>query len=595
MDHRPLFAFHPIHLIGDRMDHVTTSAYFLDRKHFCGVLAACLFAAVVTGVPLAAQEDDTALWYEIDAINPGLDAAPEEIDLGSPRAALRSFVDLADAGDHNAAAHVLNLSQLPKDEQKALGATLAAKLASIIDRKLRIDWARVPAEPDARITTQSAEGQEKSLRQRDHILEEIEMDGRIHTIRLSRFAAEAAGDDAATPVWLFSRDTVDSIDGLYDAFGPRAYEAYIPDALKVRFGWLRIWEWIALPVFVLILIGVGLSTSKLIGLGRHIPDDRVLQRVFTSAALPLSLVAAAATAHWLLGFIVSLSGPADAVITPAMVMLAVVGVSLAALRAVDALLDRVTRRRLGTNYDAPSSTEREFYTSIYAVRRIILVVTVGFSIVFVLVQFEIFADMGMTVLASAGVLTVILGIAGQVTLGNMVASLQIAIAKPVRIGDNIHYEGEWCIVEAIYFTFIRLRTWDERRIIVPVKYFLSYPFKNWSVLNERMLVTIRLVLDPMAEVAVLRKKFYALANAHPDVIEHDKTWTCITDHAQTGMTIEFYAMAPDPWKAWVIEMGLRENLVDFIRADHADWWPRERVQIRQHGDDRGIVEARRAR
>uniref|UniRef100_UPI00356A93FA mechanosensitive ion channel family protein n=1 Tax=Aquicoccus sp. TaxID=2055851 RepID=UPI00356A93FA len=284
-----------------------------------------------------------------------------------------------------------------------------------------------------------------------------------------------------------------------------------------------------------------------------------------------------------------------AVITPALVMLAVVGVSLAALRAVDALLDRVTRRRLGTNYDAPSSSEREFYTSIYAVRRIILVVTVGFSIIFVLLQFDLFADMGMTVLASAGVLTVILGIAGQVTLGNMVASLQIAIAKPVRIGDNIHYEGEWCIVEAIYFTFIRLRTWDQRRIIVPVKYFLSYPFKNWSVLNERMLVTIRLVLDPMAEVAVLREKFGALANAHPDVIEHEQMWTCITDHASTGMTLEFYAMAPDPWKAWVIEMGLREDLVDFIRTDHPEWWPRERVQIRPQGDRRGVAEARRVK
>jgi small-conductance mechanosensitive channel len=216
---------------------------------------------------------------------------------------------------------------------------------------------------------------------------------------------------------------------------------------------------------------------------------------------------------------------------------------------------------------------------LYALRRIILVITVGFALVFVLIQFDLFADMGLTLLASAGVLTVIRGIAGQVTLGNMVASLQIAIAKPVRIGDNIHYEGDWCVVEAIYFTFIQMRTWDERRLIVPVKYFLSYPFKNWSVLNERMMVTIRLVLDPMAEVSILREKFSAIANGDSDVIEHDRIWTCITDHSANGMTVEFYTMASDPATAWSVEMRLREELVNFVGCEHPDWWWRERIEV----------------
>jgi len=171
---------------------------------------------------------------------------------------------------------------------------------------------------------------------------------------------------------------------------------------------------------------------------------------------------------------------------------------------------------------------------------------------------------------------VILGIAGQSTLGNIVASLQIAIAKPVRIGDSIQYEGDWCIVESIYFTFIRLRTWDERRIIVPVKYFLSYPFKNWSVVNERMLCTIQLVLDPMAEVAVLREKFESIAKVDPNVIEHDQLVTYVTDHSSNGMTVEFFAMAPDPSTARVIEMRMREELMDFVRREHPEWWWRER-------------------
>jgi small-conductance mechanosensitive channel len=553
------------------------SAFYRRVKRGILLVVVCLAAAFAISIQVAAQ-DDPALWYDVQAINPGLDTPSREVDRSSPRATLRSFVNLAEAGDLGTASHILNLSQLSPDQQKERGSELAARLASIIDRKLPIDWAGLPAEQDAR-TTASLNDQEGSERQRDYLLEEFDVDGQIYAIRLTRYAEETAQDEAADPVWLFSRDTVDNIDVLYDAFGPRAFEAHIPAGMKVRIGWLQLWEWFALPLVIGVVALVGMLTSRMVRLGRYVSDNRVARRTFDRAALPLSLVAASIAAHALLGIIVSLSGPVNAVITPVLVMLAVVGLSLAALRAVDALLDHVTRRHLGDTYDTPTSSEREFYTSMYALRRIILVVTVGFALVFVLMQFDIFADMGLTLLASAGVLTVILGIAGQVTLGNMVASLQIAIAKPVRIGDNIHYEGGWCIVEAIYFTFIQLRTWDDRRLIVPVKYFLSYPFKNWSVIDERMLITVRLVLDPMAEVAVLRDKFSATAKADPGVVEHDKLCTAITDHSAHGMTVEFYAMVPDPWTAWLVEMRLREELVNFVRIEHPGWWWRDRVTI----------------
>lgn len=525
-------------------------------------------------VPLAAQEE-AVLWYETDDINPGLEPPLKEIDRGSPRVALRNFVELVQSGDLASAAHLLNLSQFPESEQTRVGMDTTAKLASIVDRKLRIDWSQVPVEPDAR-TAEIADGQSGLQPRRDYLVEEFNVQGQVYAIRLSRYAIVAQEGEAHQPVWLFSQDTVDNVNLLYDAFGPRRFEAQIPDRLKSRLGWLIVWEWIALPLLFLIVFLVGLITSKVIRMGRHISANRVLRRTFEHAALPLSLVTASAMAHWLLGFIVSLSGPATAVISPALVMLAVVGVSLAALRAIDALLDHVTRRYLRDTYDTPSSSEREFFTSMYALRRIVLVVTVGFSLVFVLMQFNIFADMGLTLLASAGLLTVILGIAGQVTLGNMVASLQIAIAKPIRIGDSIHYEGDWCVVEAIFFTFIRLRTWDERRVIVPVKYFLSYPFKNWSVLNERMLSTIRLVLDPMANVAVLRDKFATLAKAIPEVIEYDRLQTCVAGHSAQGLVVEFYVMTSNPFASWTVETRLREELVGFVANEHPDWWFRER-------------------
>lgn len=535
-------------------------------------------AVVLVTSPQAAAQEDSALWYETEAINPGLQAPPEEMDRSSPRIALRTFVEHVQANDPDRAAHVLNLANLPEAEQAARGADLAARLASTIDRKLRIDWATIPPEPDARPTMRPND-QAPPQPRRDYLLNEFEVDGRSYAIRLSRYAVPTPDGQAEDPVWLISTDTVANIDALYNAFGPREFEAYVPDGMKAQLGWLRIWEWIALPLLFGAVVLVGALTHWLVRLGRYLSKGRVMRRAFEHAALPLSLVTASLSAQWLMGFIVSLSGPATAVVYPILVMVSVFGFGLAALRAIDALLDHVTRRHLGKAYDAPSSSEREFYTSMYALRRTVLVLMVGFSLVYVLMQFNMFADVGVTLLASAGVLTVLLGIAGQVTLGNIVASLQIAIAKPVRIGDSIHYEGTWCVVESIYFTFIRLRTWDERRIIVPVKYFLSYPFNNWSVINERLFCTIRLVLDPMADVAILREKFLTLARANADVIEHDKLSAYLTGHAIEGLTVEFYVMAPDPWTAWTIEMGLREELVHFIQTEHPEWWPHERVQL----------------
>ncbi|MCO0614934.1 mechanosensitive ion channel family protein [Lutimaribacter sp. EGI FJ00015] len=536
-----------------------------------------MVAMLAITAPLAAQ-DNPELWYETEAINPGLDAPPSEMDRSSPRVALRSFLELAETGDFETAMHFLNLSKLPEEEQKSRGHDLAAKLASTIDRKLLIDWADIPPEADAR-SPDSTTDQQHSEPRRDFLLEELEVAGDTYAIRLGRYAEKTPEGEAHVPVWLISTDTVANIDMLHDAFGPTALESHIPRSLKGEFGGLQLWEWIALPLLISVVILVGFLTSWLVGLGRYMSSDRIQHRVFERAALPLSLVTASVTAKWLLGFAVSFSGQATMIIGLALVMLAVVGFCLAALRSIDALLDHLTRRHLGNAYDTPSSSEREFYTSMYALRRVVLVATVGFSIVFVLMQFNLFADIGVTLLASAGVLTVILGIAGQATLGNMVASLQIAIAKPVRIGDSIHYEGDWCIVEAIFFTFIRLRTWDERRIIVPVKYFLSYPFRNWSVINERMICTIQMVLDPMADVDVLRKKFVALGKADPEVIEHDQLFAYLTGHSSNGLTIEFYAMAPNPWKAWTIEMRLREELVNFVRREHPEWWWRERINL----------------
>jgi small-conductance mechanosensitive channel len=551
--------------------------YFQRLGTRLGPTLAVAFLVLTSAANLVAQETPD-LWYEIERINPGLGDPPEDVDRRSPRGALRTFMDLAENEDYEAAAHYLDLSQLQADAQGAQGPNLARKLVDAIDRKLWIYWNTIPSTPDARGPRTSTNNTTEQP-QRDFLISQVSVDGQTYDIRLRRYAVKTSDGEIDTAVWLFASDTVSQIDTLYEAFGPRAFESNIPEELQQKFGSLRLWEWIVLPVFLILVILVAVATSRMVRLVARPVRHRIVTRAFDRAALPLSLVTASATAQWLLGFTVSFSGPVTAVVTPFLVLLAVVGVSLAALRTVDTVLGHITRRYLGDDTGMPNLAQREFYTSIYALRRGILVVAVLFSLIFLLLQFNLFADIGLSLFASAGVLTVILGIAGQATLGNMVASLQIAIAKPVRIGDTIVYEGNWCVVEAIFFTFIRLRRWDNRRIIVPIKEFLSQPFQNWSVVDERVDCVVKLLLDPMAEIAVLREKFVEIARQDPALSDHDNLSTFVTGHSPDGLAIEFFAVAPNPAIAWTIEMRLREAMVDFVRAEHPQWWPHKRLQM----------------
>jgi small-conductance mechanosensitive channel len=262
------------------------------------------------------------------------------------------------------------------------------------------------------------------------------------------------------------------------------------------------------------------------------------------------------------------------------------GVGVTALRILDAVLHRITLRFVGEIDDKRGRDEREFYTSIYALRRLIILLMVGVALLVVLAQLNLFDSVGLTLLASAGVLTVVFGIAGQAVLGNILASLQIAFAKPVRIGDSVLFEGNWAYVEAIFYTFLRLRTWDHRRIVVPVTYFVSKPFENWSVAEARMMKVIDLRLDHRADMEILRTQFDKLVREDADISESDSALTMSTGHTADGLQVSFFAMMDDPSTGWMVQCRLRERMTAFVRDNHPAWFPRERVQeVGHNGPD----------
>lgn len=197
-------------------------------------------------------------------------------------------------------------------------------------------------------------------------------------------------------------------------------------------------------------------------------------------------------------------------------------------------------------------------------------------------QIELFETLGLSLLASASVLAVLVGIAGQAVLGNILSSFQVSLAKPIRIGDLVMFEGQWCYVEGIFYTFIRLRVWDERRLIVPVTYFVSQPFENLSIKNAKMYRKLELILHLSADVELIRHKFFEFAEEEENVVEHHKLCCYVTGQTEKSQTITCYLMATDPFAGWVAEMQIRERLMNFIRTYHPEWWPRDIVVLSQH-------------
>lgn len=526
-------------------------------------------SGVATG--LLAQEQGE-YWYEISdtALEPV--RSDGKIQRRTPRETVRNFIALTEDKQYSDAAHFLNLADLPQDLRAEDGGDLARQLAFVIGRQLWIDWSGLSARPDAMLETGTASNALAGKPRRDIRLKLVEVDGQAFEIRLGRYKPPDAD-----PIWLFTPQTVQNIPVLYAAFGPRHFESYIPDSLNGQLGGLRLWEWVLLPLLLVVLLALGWSTSRLVGWLAGKIKRPMIRQAIEKSRVPLGFVAIALASQFMLQLGVSFSGPATTILRPFLLIVMVAGLGVTALKIVDAVLDRITLSVIGEIDDTRSLDQRELYTSIYAIRRIIVLLMVGIAVFAVLSRLNLFESLGMSLLASAGVLTVLLGIAGQAVLGNIMASLQIALAKPIRIGDSILFEGDWAYVESIFYTFLRLRTWDERRIIVPVKYFVSQPFENWSVTDARILQTITIFLDHRADIEILREVFFEIAKKDEGVIDQDQLYAAVTAHSEAGQEMSFYAMSPDPSTGWTTAMRLRESLLKSIRENHPDWWPQDRL------------------
>lgn len=206
----------------------------------------------------------------------------------------------------------------------------------------------------------------------------------------------------------------------------------------------------------------------------------------------------------------------------------------------------------------------------------ILIVIIGFGAA--LMTFESVRQVGASVLASAGVGGIILGFAARPVLSNLLAGMQIALTQPFRIDDVLYVQGEWCWVEEVTATYVVLRVWDLRRLVVPLQWFIENPFQNWSRKSADLLGTVFIWVDYTMPVQPLREEFERLLD-ESDQWDGKVATVQVTDSSDQAMQIRFLMSAPDSSRNWDLRCAVREGLVTYVQKHYPSHLPRLRARL----------------
>jgi small-conductance mechanosensitive channel len=273
-------------------------------------------------------------------------------------------------------------------------------------------------------------------------------------------------------------------------------------------------------------------------------------------------------------------------------ILLIVAFSALIIRGINAIQSALLSRN---RIDVPDNVSaRKIYTQVSVIRKIIVTAVVVIATGSILMMFGPVRQFGTSILASAGIAGIVIGFAAQKTLGNVLAGIQIALTQPLLIDDIVVVEGEFGQIEEITLTYVTVRTWDLRRLILPITYFVEKPFQNWSRVSTELLGTVILYLDYQVPMGELRKELKRLVENNP---KWDKQ-VCglqMTDAKQGTIEVRALVSSTDPGKTFDLRCEVREGLVEFLQRNHPESLPRQRnvsvddespkAEHRQHKDE----------
>lgn len=306
-----------------------------------------------------------------------------------------------------------------------------------------------------------------------------------------------------------------------------------------------------------------------------IPKDEKSYRVMRKAVLPFTLFIILLALKMNLNLIVTdlkvLSVSHDT--------LTILIITIIAWMSINAV--KLTRYFLLRRFDIDQKDNlkaRKIYTQFRILERIIIFIIIFLAISFALMTFDSIRQLGVSLFASAGIAGVILGLAAQRVIGSMLAGFQIAITQPIRLDDVVIVEGEWGWIEEITLTYVVIKIWDRRRLIVPTTYFIEKPFQSWTRNSSDILGTVFIHTDYTMPVDELRETFQK-------ILETTNLWdgnianVQVTNANDKTMEIRMLMSAADSPTAWDLRVYVRENLIKWLQDNHPDKLPHTRILI----------------
>lgn len=232
---------------------------------------------------------------------------------------------------------------------------------------------------------------------------------------------------------------------------------------------------------------------------------------------------------------------------------------------------------------ADNLRERKIRTQLQFVRRMLIAIIVILTVCAVLLSFDSLRRIGAGLLTGVGIGGIIIGFAAQKSLGNLLAGFQIAFTQPLRIDDALLVEGEFGRVEEITLTYVVLNLWDQRRLILPINYFIEKPFQNWTRTSSELIGTVMIYLDYSAPMEIIRTEFNRLLAAS-DLWDKRVGVVQVTDASDKTIEIRMLVSAENSGKVFDLRCYIRENLISFIQQNYPGCLPRTRTDELGHLD-----------
>lgn len=548
---------------------------------------ALLVALLLLAAPgrVAAQEGtaagDGAFAYPVEDLGPWLASESTAERLRTPNAALERFLAAGDAERYEDAARVLNLADLEPSERRERGPELARRLHFVMVRRVEIDWRSLPDRPDGandlpRLLAADGDAAGGAPAPRRNLLVGlVEGAGRDVEIRLER-----VDPPDLPPVWLVARSTVDEIDALYERYGPGRLERLVPEWALASYGGAPVWQWVAFLVLVGLSIGVGVLLQRLAARFMRGSERRWMRGLASEVARPFALLAATLVLWLATSTLLTLSGPLTRFFVTALPIVVIVALTWLGMNTINFSSEYVGKRHVDSVAERDEVRARRDLTYLSVARRAFVFVVLLLGLGVLLAQFSALRSLGASLLASAGVAGIVLGIAAQGSLANVMAGVQIALTQLVRIGDTVYFDGEWSYVEDITYTFVILRTWDQRRIAVPNKHVIANPLENWEMTSSHLVMPVVLLVDYRTPLDELRRRYQEVLEAAEEWDREAGPNLQVTGVEEDVMSVRVLCSAKDATSAWNLHCRLREELLAFLRdLEGGRYLPRRRVRI----------------